>query len=221
MKLTWWKISAIILVLYAIIGGFLIEVPRLPILHETIRNLFFHVTMWFTMIALLTVSVVNGILYLNKPEMRFDILSEESARVGVVFGILGLVTGSIWAKYTWGAWWVNDAKLNGAAATMLVYFAFFLLRGSLDDESKRARISAVYGIFAYMMMLVLIMILPRLTDSLHPGNGGNPGFGKYDLDNTMRLVFYPAIIGWILLSVWILNIRCRIRRLSIAIHDSN
>jgi len=131
----------------------------------------------------------------------------------VVFGILGLITGSIWAKNTWGAWWTNDVKLNGAAATMLVYFAYFLLRNSVDDEEKRARIAAVYSIFAFALMAVFIFILPRLTDSLHPGNGGNPAFAKYDLDNTMRVVFYPAVIGWTLLAAWIADIRLRIRYL--------
>lgn len=221
MKNNWWKILAVVLILYTIIAGFLIDVPRLPILHETIRNLFFHVTMWFSMIVLLMISLINGIRYLNKSEIQFDIMAEESARVGIVFGILGLITGSIWAKNTWGAWWVNDAKLNGAAASMLVYFAYLLLRGSIDDEHKRARISAVYSIFAYVLMLVFIMILPRLTDSLHPGNGGNPGFGKYDLDNKMRMVFYPAVIGWILLSIWILNIRIRIRKIEHALHNDS
>jgi len=139
--------------------------------------------------------------------------AEELARVGVVFGILGLITGSIWAKNTWGAWWTNDVKLNGAAATMLVYFAYFLLRNSVDDEEKRARIAAVYSIFAFALMAVFIFILPRLTDSLHPGNGGNPAFAKYDLDNTMRVVFYPAVIGWTLLAAGIADVRLRIRYL--------
>jgi heme exporter protein C len=146
MKLNWWKIVGALLVLYSIIAGFLIEVPRLPILHETIRNLFFHVTMWFSMMTLLTISMISGIRFLSSSNLELDIVAEESARVGMVFGLLGLITGSIWARNTWGAWWVNDAKLNGAAATMLVYMAYFLLRGSLDDEHKRARISAVYTI---------------------------------------------------------------------------
>jgi heme exporter protein C len=64
------------------------------------------------------------------------------------------------------------------------------------------------------MMIVFIMVLPRMTDSLHPGNGGNPGFSTYDLDNKMRLVFYPAVLGWILFSAWILNIRVRIKKLN-------
>ena len=132
---------------------------------------------------------------------------------GIIFGILGTITGSIWAKFTWGAWWVNDVKLNGSAITMLIYLAYIVLRGSLDDEQKRARISAVYNIFAFVLLLVFIGILPRMTDSLHPGNGGNPGFNSYDTDKNMLMVFYPAVIGWILLGWWIASIRIRISTL--------
>ncbi len=213
MKLQWWKIIAIVLLVYTIVAGFLTDVPRLAILHESIRNLYFHVTMWFTMIIVMLVSLIYGIKYLGSQKAEHDIVAEETAKTGVVFGILGLITGSVWAKFTWGAWWVNDAKLNGAAATLLVYFAYLLLRSSIEDHEKRARISAVYSIFAYSMMIVFIMILHRLTDSLHPGNGGNPGFNTYDLDNTMRMVFYPAIIGWVLLALWIAEVRVRIHKL--------
>ena len=213
MKLQWWKILAIVLLVYTVAAGFLTDVPRLAILHESIRNLYFHVTMWFTMIIIMLVSLIYGIKYLGSQKAEHDIVAEEMAKTGVVFGILGIITGSIWAKFTWGAWWVNDAKLNGAAATLLVYFAYLLLRSSIEDREKRARISAVYSIFAYSMMIVFIMILPRLTDSLHPGNGGNPGFNTYDLDNTMRMVFYPAIIGWVLLALWIAEVRVRIHKL--------
>ena len=90
---------------------------------------------------------------------------------------------------------------------------YTVLRGSMDDEEKRARVSAVYNIFAFVMFMVFIMVLPRMTDSLHPGNGGNPGFGGYDLNNTMKLVFYPAVAGWTLLGVWLVNIRVRMRSL--------
>jgi heme exporter protein C len=96
---------------------------------------------------------------------------------------------------------------------MLIYLAYLVLRGSLEDEQKRARIAAVYNIFAFVLLIVFIGILPRMTDSLHPGNGGNPGFNNYDLDNNMKLVFYPAVLAWILLALWIANLRLRISRL--------
>ena len=169
------------------------------------------------MIIMMAASLIYGIRYLNTNKIDYDIKAEQCAVTGIFLGILGLITGSLWAKYTWGAWWVNDAKLNGAAATMLVYFAYMILRSSVEDEYKRARISSVYGIFAFTLMLVFIMILPRLTDSLHPGNGGNPGFSSYDLDNSMRKVFYPSVIAWTLLATWIAEIKVRIKRLTI--HD--
>ena len=85
------------------------------------------------------------------------------------------------------------------------------------QEQKRARISAVYNVFAYVMLIIFLIIYPRLNkvDSLHPGVGGNPGFSIYEseLDGRMRLVFYPAIIGWILLGVWMMNIRIRLAKL--------
>ncbi len=212
-RLQWWKWLSIILVFYTVIAGLLIEVPRLPILHESIRNLFFHVTMWFAMIIMMIASVRYGIAYLRSGDLDDDIKAEQCVYTGIFLGILGIITGSIWAKFTWGAWWVNDAKLNGAAATLLVYLAYIILRGSMDDDHKRARISAVYSIFAFTLMIVFIMILPRLTDSLHPGNGGNPGFGAYDLDSKMRTVFYPAIVGWALLAAWLTEIRVRLKRI--------
>lgn len=210
----WWKIVGVVLVLYSIVAGLLLDVPRLPILHETIRNLYFHVTMWFAMMAVFSASLYYSIRYLAGFDLKHDLLAVESARTGMLFGTLGILTGMVWANYTWGAPWVNDAKLNGAAGTMLVYSAYFLLRNSMEDEQKRARISAVYNIFALVMMFVFIMILPRMVDSLHPGNGGNPGFGAYDLDRTMRLVFYPAVIGWIIIGAWMIQLQVRLKKIN-------
>ena len=93
-------------------------------------------------------------------------------------GMLGLVTGAIWANFTWGAPWSNDPKQIGVAIGLLIYLAYLVLRNSLLDIDKRARIAAVYNIFAYFIYLPLIMILPRMVESLHPGGKGvqgNPG----------------------------------------------
>jgi heme exporter protein C len=210
MGIAWWKWLSIVLVSYALVAGMLIDVPELPILNESIRNLFYHVTQWFGMMIILTASLVYSVIHLMKGDMRSDRIASESINVALFMGVLGILTGSLWAKFTWGAWWTNDPKLNGVAMGMLVYLAYVVLRGSMDEEQKRARVAAVYNIFAYVMFMVFIMVLPRLTDSLHPGNGGNPGFGGYDLNDNMKLVFYPAIIGWTLLGVWLVNIRLRL-----------
>ena len=209
----WWKILSVLLVTYTIVMGFLGEVPRLPILNESIRNLYFHVTMWMTMLVMLTVSLVYSIRYLASLKMNDDIVAMSAAQVGILVSVLGILTGMLWARHTWGAYWVNDPKLNGAAIALLAYLAYFVLRGAVVDEEKRARISAVYNVFAFVLMLLFVQILPRLTDSLHPGNGGNPAFSSYDLDNRMRMVFYPAVIGWSLIGVWILSLKVRLYKL--------
>ena len=199
--------------MYVMIMGFLGEVPRQNILNETVRNLYFHVTMWFAMIVLLGTSVWYSVQFLRNPLEEYDDKSVEFAYTGIFFATLGLITGSIWARFTWGAWWTNDPKLNSVAIGMLIYFAYIILRGSFQDNLQRGRISAVYNIFAFVIFMVLIWILPRMTDSLHPGNGGNPGFKPADTKGTMKIVFYPAIIGWALLGVWIATLRLRVRRL--------
>ncbi|MBL6449846.1 cytochrome c biogenesis protein CcsA [Fulvivirga sp. 29W222] len=213
MRKPWWKILTVLLLLYVVVGGLLMEVPRLVILNETIRALYFHVPMWFGMILMLVVSVVYSIRYLLRSDTVNDDFAIEFANVGVIFGVLGILTGMLWAQFTWGDWWSGDPKQNGAAIGLLIYFAYFILRGSLDNDEQRARISAVYNIFAFFALIPLLFILPRLTDSLHPGNGGNPGFNAYDLDSRLRMVFYPAVIGWTLLGVWIATLRIRIRKL--------
>ena len=185
--------------------------PFQKILYQTIRNTFYHVPMWFGMMFLLIFSIVYSIKYLNTGDIKYDILASQAVNVALLFGALGLATGMIWANYTWGSPWPNDPKLNGAALGMIIYLAYIVLRGSLDDEIKRAKISAVYNIFAIVIFILFIFIIPRLTDSLHPGNGGNPAFGKMDMDNHLRMFFYPAVIGWTMLGFWLMSIRIRIK----------
>jgi heme exporter protein C len=219
MKKNWWKILSVVLLFYTIIQGFLGEIPRLAILNETTRNLYFHVTMWFAMIILLTISMINSVIYLNKQSTLADDKAAEFANTAILLGMLGCITGSVWGNFTWGDPWPNDPKLNSVAVGMLIYFAYIILRSSFDDEQKRARISAIYNIFAFAVFIPLIFILPRMTVSLHPGSGGNPGLKSADTTNAMRMVFYPAIIGWTLLGVWITTLRLRLRAISTQLNE--
>lgn len=213
MKNYWWKYLGALLVVYSIITGLVNPVPELEILNESIRNLYFHVPMWFSMIVLLLVAFVVSIIYLGKGESKYDILATELTYTAILLGFLGLLTGMIWAQFTWGFFWTNDPKLNGVAIGMLIYIGYYILRQAIDDEEKRARVGAVFNVFAFPIFIVLIFVLPRINDSLHPGNGGNPGFNNYDLDSRMRAVFYPAVLGWILIGAWITNLRARIKKL--------
>lgn len=188
--------------------------PFLNILEETIRNLFYHVPMWFAMLLIMFTSVIYSILYLaNNQNEQHDVRASSLAAVGVLLGIAGIVTGMLWAKHTWGAYWSFDVKQNMSAVALLIYSAYFVLRSSFDDLDKRARVSAIYNIFAFATLIPLLYIIPRMVDSLHPGMGGNPAFSKLDLDNTMRMVFYPSVLGWILMGFWLADLASRIERL--------
>ena len=220
MKFKWWKILCILFLLLTFTAGFLIKVPIIGNLYQSIRNFFFHVPMWFGQVGLLTLSLVFSIVYLRTQNIKYDIYASEFAKTGIVFGILGLATGSIWATYTWGEPWSNDPKQIAAAIAVLIYLAYLVLRGSMNDIDKKARISAVYNIFAYFIYIPLIMILPRLVQSLHPGGmegakgGGNPALGGSSLDATMEMIFWPAVFGWVLLGIWISSLKIRLSLLA-------
>jgi heme exporter protein C len=219
MKISWWKILSIVLLAYAIIGGLLLPVPELPQLGESIRNLYFHVCMWFSMMILYTFSVVYSIKYLRSSSYKFDIKAKAFADVGTFMGLLGYSTGAIWASYTWAdpnnpayasfGSIMREPKLIGAAMALLIYGAYFVLRSSIIDMDQRARVSAVFNIFSYAMLFPSIWIIPRLLPSLHPGQEGNPALNFNDIDLRMRIVFYPAVIGWTLIGAWITNIKIR------------
>lgn len=189
--------------------------PFRGILYETIRNTFFHVAIWFAMFILLIISLIYSIKYLRYSHLDDDAMASSFTHVAVFFGLIGIATGSVWAKNTWGAYWTNDPKLNMSAVALMIYLAYSVLRSSISGDDRRARVSSAYNIFAFVAMIPLIFIIPRLTSSLHPGNGGNPALGGEDLDNTLRLVFYPAIIGLTILGTWMSSLLYRIKRIQL------
>lgn len=198
-------------------GG--VHFPYRNILQESIRNLYYHVPLWFALMIVLAFSMVHAVRYLRKPDPVSDLKSKGYAASGLLLGLLGLATGAMWAGYAWGAFWSFDVKQNMAAIAMIIYLAYFILRNALDDPDLSARFSAVYNIFAYSLLIPLLYIFPRMVDSLHPGSGGNPAMGGEDLDNTMRMVFYPAVIGWILIGLWLGQLRARVDIISLRIGE--
>jgi len=189
--------------------------PFQPNIMESIRNLMLHVPMWFTMFLLMGISFAQSIRTLSlggDPDR--DLRAVASVKVGLWFGVLGLLTGSLWARFTWGAWWVDDPQLNGAFVTVMVYAGYLVLRGSVQDVKLRSRLSAVYNLFGFCLLVVLLMVLPRFTESLHPGKGGNPAFSSYDLDSALRAAFYPAVLGWMILGTWMYSLQLNMERLT-------
>lgn len=200
-----------------IVAGFLGTIPDLGrILGETARNLYFHVPMWFTMMAATIVSAYHSARFLGKGRFESDVRAEQAAIVTVILGVLGLVTGMVWARFTWyegtGRWWNWDPKQTMALVQVMIYGAYFVLRSSVDEPRKRGRLAAVYNLFAVVTVPFLLYVLPRQMESLHPGADGNPAFD--DLAPGMRTVFYPAVLGFFGLFWWVYTQRVRERLLA-------
>jgi heme exporter protein C len=211
----WWKILTTIILAYVIVVGILIKIPYLPKLKESIRNLFYHVPMWYVMLFCFLMSVIYSIIYLRKNHLKYDVISNEFVVVGLWFGALGMATGMEWAYIQWGAPWSNDPKQVGAALTLLIYLAYTILRSSLPDADKRGRLAAVYNIFSFALLIPLVYIIPSHLASLHPGSDNKPFEALKTQDHMLRYVSLPAMLGWIMLGLWIFDIRLRLKKIEL------
>lgn len=211
MKL--WKWFTAVWMTAVLVAGFLIPIPRIPILEESARNLFLHVPMWFTMMVMFVVAFWYSLRFLNSGNLRDDHSASAATATGLIFGLSGLFTGSVWARFTWGTWWTfAEPRMNLAAMTMMIFVAYFILRSAIDDPEKRARISSVYNIFGVTTAPFLLYIIPRQLPSLHPGAEGNPAFSEITAPE-LRYIFYPAVVGFIALAFWIYDVVKRTKRL--------
>jgi len=159
LRAKWWKLLSFVLLLYTCTYGFLVEVPKLDDrMQESIRNFFFHVPMWFGMMILFFVSLWYAIKYLRNGNIINDIYASAYASIGLLFGVLGIITGAVWANYQWGSPWVGDPKQNGAAIALLIYFAYFVLRGSLIDQEKKSKI------ICSVQCVCFFYVIPNIMD---------------------------------------------------------
>jgi heme exporter protein C len=113
------------------------------------RILFFHVPAWWTAGLAVMLSAGTSVAYLWTGKLRYDAVSVSVTEVAVVFLCIGMVTGSIWARIIWGVWWTWDARLTSAFVCVLLYGGYLLLRNGIPDPTQRAKISAVFNLFAF------------------------------------------------------------------------
>lgn len=199
---------------YTLAYGLLLPLPSdVGMLDETIRNLFYHVPMWFGMMIILLAAWIYSIIYLQNQNPKMEIYARALTYSGILMGLCGLFTGMFWGYNTWGSPWTNDPKLNGVAVGMCMYAGYWLIQRSISDDEKRGRISSVYNIFIFPLFIALIFVMPKLAKfSIHPGSGESVNFKTYNKTSNMEMVLYPAVIGWTLLFVWIAEIRARMER---------
>ncbi|NTW49666.1 MAG: cytochrome c biogenesis protein CcsA [Chlorobiales bacterium] len=187
---------------------------KVGMLDETTKNMYFHVPMSITATIAFLTSMIFSVRYLRRKNLDDDTRAESAASLGLLFNILATVTGSVWAKFMWGAFWHWDPRQTTIFVLLLIYSAYFALRSAVEIPEKRASLSAVYNIFAFPSVIFLYFVLPRLVPGLHPGapekgtTDVNPSV-SHSTDIEIRLILYASMIGFISLFFWMQNLRTR------------
>ena len=206
-----WRLLIFIWIAATMVVALLVA-PLVPVLRETTRVLYFHIpSAWVTVLAL-GWSMVNSVLYLLRRDLRNDDHAASAAELGLVFCVVATVTGSIWAKSMWGSWWNWDPRETSIFFVLLIYGAYLALRGSIEGDEKRARLSAIYSILAFVAVPPLIFVVPRIYSTLHPDPIIN-GSGKIDMDPMIRWCFFSMLLGFTFLFSWLQSLRVRVFRL--------
>ena len=185
--------------------------PDEKTMHAIQRIFYFHLPSWIAMFTALSVVFVANIAYLATRKVKWDALGVAGAEAGLVCCTIGLATGPLWAKPVWGIWWTWDARLTTTFILWLLYISYLLLRGLLDDPEKKASLSAIFGIFAFLDV-PLVYVSNRLWRTQHPQPvilGGN-GSG---LDPTMSKVLLLCVIAVMGVMIIVLLDRYRLERL--------
>jgi len=186
--------------------------PLVPVLESTTRVLYFHIpSAWVTVLAL-GWSMVASLLYLITRNLSFDDYASTAAELGFLFGVCATVSGAVWAKAMWGAYWNWDPRETSIFFMLLIYLAYFALRSSVDEPARRARLAAIYSSLAFVSVPFLTFVVPRMYFSLHPDPLINTR-GKVDMDPRIRVIFYGMLVGFTGLFFWLMNLRVRLLRL--------
>ncbi|HMN14251.1 MAG TPA: cytochrome c biogenesis protein CcsA [Bellilinea sp.] len=177
---------------------------------------YFHVaSAWLGMLSFI-VAAVFGVLYLLKKDMKWDRIELSAIEIGIVFAVITIVSGSIWARPIWNTWWTWDPRLTTATIMLLVYVAYMMLRGSLDDPEKRARFGAVYAILGCLSVPLTFFSI-RLFRTIHPvviGSNSAGSMGAFDMSPKMSQTFIFALITFTVFFITLLWHRVRVANLN-------
>jgi len=208
------KILKLLLLPYmaaVVAAAFVWPEPAKGFLGESSRIVFFHVPCAWTSSLAFLVAAGYSLAYLMRRNPWHDEIAHSAVRIGLLFGVLTLITGSLFASIMWGTWWNWDPRESSYLLLVFLYAAYLFLRAAVDDPERRARISAAYALFAAVIMPFLVFVAPRVTASLHPQTVINPQ-GKILMDTPTRVVFFDALAAFSGLFLWMLSLDARAAR---------
>ena len=170
------------------------------------RIFYFHVPSAFVAFIAFTIGGVASIRFLSSREHRFDDLSVAANEVGLVFAIVNLVTGSLWAKPIWGVYWAWDARLTTMLLLALIYVAYLILRQSIFEPTQRAVVCAVVSIFG-MVDIPIVYMANQWWRTQHPAPVLS---GEGSLDPQMRFVLYFSLAALMFVFWCLVRMRRRL-----------
>lgn len=195
-----WRIGFFIW-MAAVVAGTLVYVPPAKDFAdpEWARLVVIHVPCAIVGVIAYVVSTLYALGFVWRKSMGSDVKSAASARLGLVFTAAATVLGMVFARIEWGSAWNWDPRETTVLMLMVVYSAYFALRGAIPGAQARARISAVYNVLACVVMPFFVFVLPRTMVSLHPNNAR--------LSTDYRVAMAAAMVGFVWLYVWLLRAR--------------
>ena len=207
--LVWLLFAWMIVVIWA---AFFYIAPAQGFKGESARIVIFHVpTAWVGALAFL-ISCITSVMYLRRRQPIDDIRASVSAALGLLFCSLATVTGAIFAKIMWGAYWNWDPRQTSITFLLLIYAAYFALRGAIQDPEQRATLAAVYAILAFVTVPFLMFVVPRIYWSLHPDTIINTR-GVNEFDSRYTLLLLASMAGFTGFFTWLYTLECRIEML--------
>jgi heme exporter protein C len=185
--------------------------PDEATMHAIQRIFYFHVASWNAMFCAFFVAFYASVAYLVTGKRKWDALGVSGVELGVICCTIGLITGPLWARPVWGIWWTWDAKLTSTFILWLLFIAYLLLRGLVEDPEKKASLSAVFAIFA-SLDIPLVYLANRLWRTQHPQPviAGGEGSG---LDPTMSKVLLLCLLAVFCVMILVLVDRYRLELL--------
>lgn len=198
-------LASVALILTALYAA-LVVAPTEAVMGDVQRIFYFHMpSAWVALGPSFTVVFVCSILYLTKRDLKFDRIAGASAEIGVMFTTITLLTGPLWARPIWGAYWTWDPRLTTTLVLWFIYVAYLMLRSSTPEGHKRARLSAVFGIVGWIDVPIVFMSI-RWWRTIHPTLITGQGM---QMDPTMQAVLMFSLAAFTVLYVYLLIVRVR------------
>lgn len=209
-------LAAVVLLALALLLAFAVAPTDVSTMGFSQKIFYFHAPVAETALVAYAVALVAGILYLRRGDPAYDELGRVAVRAGLFFSVLVMITGMIWGKAAWGAWWAWEPRLTTFLVACLLYGGYFVARAALDDEERRATVAAVFAIIAFIDVPVTFFATRLLPEGLHPVVITAGGFG---MTGGMAVTFIVAMAGMMLLLAGMLRADMAAYRLRSRIED--